>query len=352
MVDSLDRTQFNPVFLSTQRGPLSTEMLARDVELIDVDAGSIGRNDVLGSISKIWRIRNLLTARGVDIVHINEYGWNLDLAYAARVAGCKLVLHFHNPGGVNWTNLHWLLANIVLLVSKGQQDTIEGFHRVADKSMIMYNSVDLEKFSADKLPRSELGLAEDDIVIVTVAQIGYRKGIDILLDAAEIVLRAEPRAKFLIIGPDAQKESAYANLQRDRVKQSVMSSRVEFLGSRTDVNRILPAMDIFCLPTRAEPFGMVFIEAMASGLPVVATRVGGVPEIIRNDAEGILVSSERPEELAAELIGLIKNPERRQSIGDVGKGSLRGRFDRATLSEKLSSMYRQLMSDGRKPRSD
>ena len=119
------------------------------------------------------------------------------------------------------------------------------------------------------------------MVIATVAQICERKGIDTVLEAARLLLMRHENLRFALAGPDGPGESAFAaEMRRQAAEDPALRGRVHFLGSRQDIPELLASADLFFLPTRHEPFGIVVVEAMAAGLPAVVSRLGGIPEIV------------------------------------------------------------------------
>ena len=124
-------------------------------------------------------------------------------------------------------------------------------------------------------------------MIGTVAQIRLGKGIDVLLAAAESLLAEFPDVIFAIVGPPGRGEEEFAARMVDAAKKEPLAGRVRFVGSRPDVPDVLASFDIFCLPTRAETFGIAVVEAMAAGLPVVAGDVGALRELVTSPDVGI-----------------------------------------------------------------
>lgn len=339
MVESLDKARFESFFLAPDDGPLCGELQRRGATVASGAARPLSLRRPMESFGRALKLRKLLKRLRIDVVHINEFGWNLDLAVAARLAGCGLVLHFHNPGNVHARNLHWLLASRVLLVSEAQKHTIGHFDRIRRKSAVVHNAIELDSFAGGTSLRPALGIPADAVVIGTIAQICHRKGIDLLLETASRVVAQEPRALFLVVGPDGVGEEPFARAQRERALADPLARNVRFLGSRKDIPDVLASMDVFFLPTRAEPFGLVVIEAMAAELPVVASQVGGIPEIIRTREEGLLVKPGDCAEYASSLLALIRDEAARKRLGAQGRASLSGRFDTASLGARLTEIY-------------
>ena len=128
----------------------------------------------------------------------------------------------------------------------------------------------------------------------------------------------------------------------ERIRKGPLKESVVYLGSRADIPDILATFDVFFLPTRAEPFGMVVIEAMASGIPVVASHVGGIPEIITSQDIGRTVSPLTPEAFAGAIIELLHMGDQVRAFGERGRQSLVGRFDLAKMGATLGAVYKGL----------
>lgn len=339
MVEALDRQRFKPYYLSSGDGRLTDSLRARGVEILGGTASSLDLGASRRSVASVVRLVRLIRENAIDIVHINEFGWSLDLALAAKLTGCKLVLHLHNPDPIHRRNLNRFLADTVVLVSKSQEGTVDGIDLVRKKLAVVHNAIDLEDFASGRRDRSTLDLRADQVAVVTVAQVCKRKGIDTVLEVAARVVMVDPRAVFLIVGPDGKGEEDFARAVKKRALEPGLRGHVRFIGPRSDIPTVLASSDVFLLPTRAEPFGIVVIEAMAAGVPLVASRVGGIPEIVRSDDEGVLVEPEDADGFAAAVLRYVRNPETRDLTAARAKASLSGRFDRGTLTANLSRLY-------------
>jgi glycosyltransferase involved in cell wall biosynthesis len=147
-------------------------------------------------------------------------------------------------------------------------------------------------------------------VVVTVANLRHGKGLDTLLGAAALVLRGHADARFKLVGDGALRSSLEA-----QAAALGISERVEFLGTQEDVGRILQCCDIFACPSDMEAFPNVVMEAMAAGLPTVASNVGGIPELIAHETNGLLVPPGAAEPLAAAIVRLMDNNDLAGTLG-------------------------------------
>jgi glycosyltransferase involved in cell wall biosynthesis len=245
MIDLLDRSRYEPLFLGPDRGPLADELRRREVGIIPGRrAAPASYRAPVTSARYILRQVRLLKEQRIDLVHVNEFGWNQDLVMAGRLVGIPVILHIHNAEDIYWKNLHWLAARRILMPSAAHEAAVRGFHRIRRKTRVLYNSVDLQRFRNGHSIRDALGLAQAAVVVLTVAQILHGKGIDVVIDVAEATRQDHPDAVFLIAGPDGGGEQEYAARMRRVVAEKKLEARVRFLGSRDDIPDLLASSDL------------------------------------------------------------------------------------------------------------
>jgi glycosyltransferase involved in cell wall biosynthesis len=335
----LEGSGYEPKYLATGTGPLLDEMRKRHIDIIHDQVNEISVYSPVRALICIKYWYRKLKQLDVDILHMNEFGWNQDIVLAAKLRNIPVVLHCHNPTNISFSNLNRFAAKKVLTVSKKHAQDLTNFDSVKSKHDVLYNALDPGKFAFGESIRSQMGISEASFVVGSVAQICHRKGTDIFLDTAELLLRNGAHAHFLLVGPDGKGETEFAQDIHDRVSQPPLKGKVRLLGSRKDIPDLLATFDLFFLPTRAEPFGMVFTEALAAGLPVVASNVGGIPEIIESEELGLLVDSMDPESFCVAIETIMNRTDKGREMGAKGKESLLGRFDEAAVRQKLLSIY-------------
>lgn len=187
------------------------------------------------------------------------------------------------------------------------------------------NTIDFQQFAEPEDPRRQLtqfDWKEDNQVIITVGRLDPGKGHVDLLKAFARVVQAAPNARLLICGTPSS-DLGYQTQLEELTQQLSIGSFVHFAGHRTDISKLLRCADVFCLPSTMEPFGLVYLEAMAAKLPVVAYHSGGVPEIVTHEKTGLLSYPNNTPELANNLITLLRDPEYAAQLGQAG-------FERAT----------------------
>lgn len=209
----------------------------------------------------------------------------------------------------------------------------------SDKVHVIHNGVEIDNFAApDKAVssriRGELGLDVDDVVVGILAGLRPEKDHEMFLAAARDVLDRAPSVRFLVVGDGALR----ARLEQ-RASELQLGDRVRFLGFRSDVARVLEAVDIVALTSYSECFPISLLEAMAASRPTVSTEVGGVAEIVEHGRTGLLVPACDQPALARALLELVEDPARRVALGRAGRERVEQRF---TLDRSVRETERRL----------
>ena len=222
----------------------------------------------------------------------------------------------------------------------------------ADKTFVVFNGVDTSAFSpgleCESAEDSPLpgGIPAEAKLLVFVGQIGMRKGVDILLQAFLEIAQHFPDAHLLIVGQrHSSKPEAIEYEQRliDQAATSKYEPRIHWLGWRTDVAELMRRATLLIHPARQEPLGRVLLEAAASGLPILTTRVGGSPEILSDpDLQALLFEPDHVDELVAKILCLLENPERRKIVGQKLRQLALQQFPIERCSDQLNRHYHQI----------
>ncbi len=198
----------------------------------------------------------------------------------------------------------------------------------ARKIRVIPNGLDVDAF----VPRT---IPDRPRRVVTVANLRKEKAHEVLLDAAVHILAAHPDAEFWIVGGGARYDELTALARRLRVAE-----RTRFFGHRDDVPALLAESDIFVLPSRSEAFPGGLIEAMAAGLPVVATSVGGNVELVEHGRNGLLVAPDDASALAASVGELMESPRKAAALGRAARASVENRFSFERMVTSFEHLYR------------
>jgi glycosyltransferase involved in cell wall biosynthesis len=219
-------------------------------------------------------------------------------------------------------------------------------HVPPGKATVLYNGIDLARFQppseSPAMVRAEirrrLGIPADHLVVAAVGQLIAAKGFVHLVDAA-FLLRDRPRTTFVLVGDGAERPAL-----AEQIARLELGERVRLLGKRDDVPEILRASDVFVCPSVwDEALGYVILEAMSAGLPAVASRVGGIPEVVAEGETGLLVPPRDPSVLAAAIGSLLDDPATRERLGRAGRRAVEERFSLARAVERTIALYGELV---------
>jgi glycosyltransferase involved in cell wall biosynthesis len=300
----------------------------------------------------LWQVWRLIRTLRPDIVHTHSSKAGFIGRVAARLAGSPHILYtphghifqgyFPAPVTRSFVLLERLAARwtdriITLTDAEADQHLALGIGRPG-QFLTIPSGIDLDAVVAAVPAR----LVADGPAIGTVARLVPIKGHAHLLDAAPDILRQCPAARFVFVGDGETRSSLEAQAQRLGV-----GDRVLFTGFRDDVPSLLAGMDVVVLPSLNEGMGRVLVMAMALGKPIVATRVGGVPELLADGAAGRLVPPGEAAALADAVCGLLRDPGQATALGEVARRRA-GRYSASAMVESLAQAYRDVMANDRR----
>jgi glycosyltransferase involved in cell wall biosynthesis len=300
----------------------------------------IGAGAELIEIPGLWRIaratgvvRAARALRKLDpsFVHVNlsDQGDGLGPFAAARASRKRTIatLHLVVPGRKDWRE--WISVRAlrqpetVIAVSS----FVASYARKAGADTVtVLNGLDMPDFVPE--PRSVLGLAPDEVVIGGIGRLHDQKGWDVLCSAAAIVRREYPNAVFAVVGDGPE---------RARLERMGAGSGVRFLGYRENASSLMRAFDVVVIPSRYEACGLVAIETMLAGVPVIATSVGGLPEVVGDC--GVLVAPKRPDLLAAAIVELLHDPVARAAYAERAEARARSAFSAERMAADTNRVY-------------
>ena len=224
-------------------------------------------------------------------------------------------------------------------------DVLAAFPRAAGKTVSIHNGVDLRELARERAaaPRA----TRRGRYVLCIATFSHKKALDVLVTAFASVSRAHPSLDLVLVGDGPLRRE-----HEELVRSLSLRERVEFLGwqGRPEVVRLLHDCEIFVLPSRSEPFGIVVTEALACRKAVVASAVGGIPEIIEHGKSGLLVEPDRPEALAEALLTLLEDDARRESLAATGHQRAVEHFTCEATGSRYEALYSDLLRQSRRRR--
>lgn len=345
LVDQLDGERWNSIPVVPGKGWLHDKL------------GCNGYSPVLlrgnGSfdVGYLYRLIRLLRHHDVDLIQTHLIGSAVYGNLAARVCGLPVVSTFHGTVDVSEADLIQRMkfrimdrpASRTVFVSESlRRDITRRTSLRPGSSTIVHNGVEPEDYSArgDGEFRAEAGAEPDQILVGAVGNIRPAKDYSSLLQAAALLSTDEDRYRFAVVGQGDG--PLLRELKRMRSRLGLEDVLV-FTGFREDIPRILADLDIYVLTSSSEGFSISTVQALASRLPVVATRCGGPEEIISDGVHGLLVEPGRPEALAGAVRRLVRDPEGAERMGRAGRSLVERTFTVDRMVEQYEKLYDQCL---------
>ncbi len=323
-------------------GPFLEDVQAMGFPILDFPVRSLYGPDTLRQQLRLFR---MLRAERIQILHAFDFYSNIFALPVARAAGVPVTLASRREIAGDRSRaqrfairLACSVASGVVANSQAAGSVLTGvFGESPRKVAVIPNAIDLDAFRPARpreQVRSELKLAEDSILIGTVAALRPEKQLDLFVRAAAVAHRSMPNLRFVIVGEGTERRRLESFISDARLQ-----SCVHLLGDRDDVPDWIDAFDAFVLSSQTESFPNAILEAMALGKPVVATRVGGTPEVVEDGATGFLVPNGKPEALAMSMIQLARDSSLRTRMGNAARARVHGNYTLAKLGARLSEVY-------------
>lgn len=315
--------------------------LKRDINLID-------------DVASLLRLYIIFSREKFDIVHTHTAKAGFIGRIAAKLAGARLVVHmphghdfygyFGSVGSrfvVILERIAALFADKITVLTETEKRDMLKYH-ICDsgKIEVVKSGIDFSAFEKKDVDiikkKDEFNIEPGDIVVGTISRLESIKGLEYFIDSAKMVLGVIPKAKFLIVGEGSLRSSL-----EDRANRMGIGNRVIFTGWREDVPEIMMILDVLVLTSLNEAVGRVLIEAGMTGKPVIATAVGGVPDIVRNGETGILVSPMDSKGIGRAIIELLNDENKRQTMGRAAREWVKNNFDAKKMTDGLDSIYKE-----------
>lgn len=339
------------VILCPMPSPLADR--ASDDRFVVVSVPKAGLIDTFA----IRAVYGLLKEQRLDVVHAHNGRTAVTASIAASWAGrgrCVATQHFLLPNRTRQRGVKGVLSRAAHRWVNSRTHRHIAVSQAALQGMLQRQDAPQERITVvpngivppsarELLPRSEvraeLRIQSHQPLIVCVARLVPEKDIDTLIDAMKLVVAQRPEARCVVAGEGDLRPSL-----EEHIRQAGVENSVQLLGFRTDTLSLIHAGDLFVLPSKAEPFGLVLLEAMSLGRPVVATAAGGPLEIVVDSGTGLLVAPENPAPMAEAIIRLIDDPALRDSLGQAGRQRFLDNYTVTRMAKATLEVYRQTMA--------
>ena len=358
-VENHDRGRYRTGLVAGLGGELDAEA----VELSDAEISLVDwlpyPISPLRDLAAVFKLKKLLQERAADVVHTHSSKAGVVGRLAARLAGVPVIVHTVHGWSFNDTQHallrrfyialeRWLARSTDALVTVAAADRDLGLELgigTPDKYRVIHSGIDIQSYlrpaSARDLARKELGYGSDVTVVGTIACLKHQKAPLDFIEAARQAAAANPRLRFFIAGDGPL---------RTEVEQAVavagLEDKVKLLGWRQDVPELLAAMDLFLLTSLFEGLPRAVLQAMAAGVPVIATAVNGTPEVVIDGETGRLIEPGKPDQAAARILELAKGHQFSRRLAENATARLGDKFELHNMVRDLDDLYGELLKKG------
>jgi glycosyltransferase involved in cell wall biosynthesis len=349
IVSRLDRSRYDVSVLSLGNGAAIRRLERAHIEVCVLDD--------MDDTAAIQAVAAHLAAVKADVVHNHMYRAEVvgtQAAWALAAAGKRrpYIVGTVHSSRIRSDEDRELLRQLtpkmdhLIAVSRAIERKLDEEGRVGAPISLIYNGVDLTRYSEPDICgtlHSEFPIPPDSPIVGVVARLEPEKGHPTLIAAWPAVIAAVPKAHLLIVGEGSQRE-----LLEAQVKELGIRSSVTFTGRRDDVPAVTAALDIAVLPSYREAQGLSILEAMALSRPVVASAVGGIPEMIEDGRTGLLVPPRDPAALSAAIVRLLKNHPYADTLAKAAQNQVHDRFCVELMVRAIESIYDESVADERR----
>jgi glycosyltransferase involved in cell wall biosynthesis len=317
-----------------------------DVHIISFDGSSSFNWNVIKAIS------SAIEKHQINILHSHGYKSDLYASIVRRIFKTKVGLIATNHNWIGMTKKELVYQFLDSCVLRGFDFVIAVSQAIREQMIekgikqakidIINNGIDVEDadFStSSQVAREKLGLAPNDYIIGCVARLTLEKAHIDLINAFSEIAKKEVSVKLVLIGDGPERSS----LENECRKLDIVD-KVIFTGNRSDVRSLYAAFDTFALVSRNEGLPMVLLEAMAAELPIVATRVGAIPKVIREEQNGLLVNSANRADISTAFLKLYRSSQYRKNLGKEARKTVVEQFSSKKMAEKYTQLYKKILS--------
>ncbi|MCK4649367.1 glycosyltransferase family 4 protein [bacterium] len=318
--------------------------LGKHAKEAGIEVREIGmRNRVI--LKVFFQLFFLIIRERVDIVNTHSSKDSWIASFAARLAFRPILLrtrHVTIPIPNHPFNIVYKMPHKIITCGGSiRKDMIEINRFPPEKIISIPTGTDINRFNPDQIKsntREEFGINSNTPLIGSISIIRTEKGFPYFLEAAREILKVKPEARFLIVGHEPKGDTLAQAVKRQGLENAVIMP-----GLREDIPQILVSLDVFVLCSLREAFGQAIAQALAMERPVVATNVGGIPELVKDNETGLLVPPADSKALARAILELLEDREKAKRLGKNGRRLIEKKFSQETMIERIEDLYRELL---------
>lgn len=341
------KRNFEPLIISFMEGSETNQLLDR------AQQRGIATRSLLSTgpfdLSLFGKVLNILKSEKVDLLCVHGYKANVIGRIASWRAGIPLIAISRGWTGEDyyirvyeWIDKMFLrLSDHIVAVSAKQQQKVTDLGIPNDKVTVIHNCINVNgRVEPTASIRTELGLESDALLVISAGRLSPEKNYGGMIDAAKIVAEKNRNVNFAVFGEGVLR----AELE-EKITTAGLSDRFFLPGFHTGMQSILSEIDIFVLPSFTEGLPNVILEAFAAGKPVVATAVGGTPEVVEDGVSGFLTDPQKPEYMAECILRLAEDPELRKVMGTRGLESVKKNYTFEHQTDHYEKLYQRFIKE-------
>jgi glycosyltransferase involved in cell wall biosynthesis len=348
LASMLDANRFERLLCSTRSTPAKTfeaELAESGVRVLVLERTS------KISVKAWWPLVRLLRRERIDVLHAHKFGSNLWGTILGRLTRVPVVVAHEHSWSYEGQPVRRFLdrdviargADVIVAVSREDRRRMIEVERIKPETIrFIPNGIAPPERTGHDV-RAELGIARDAPVVATVGQLRPEKALEVLIEAAGLLAPRFPGLKVVVVGHGPVEDDLHR-----RVADAGLQDTVLFPGRRNDVPDVLAAIDVAVCCSDFEGSPLSVMEYMAAAKPVVATTVGGVPDLIEDGVHGLLVPPRRPDELADAIAVLLTDPARGKEMGERALVRQREEFSLAAFVRRAEDLYEELYAQSRR----
>lgn len=350
----LSKNRYDVEFACAPGGPLADEVIEKGIKFHPI-RNFVQRISIYDDLMALWELVWLIRQQRYDIIHTHNSKAGFIGRLAAGIAGVPIIVHtihgfaFHEFEKVPRRRLFvWLerfaakLADKLIVISEPLREW--GLSLKIGKPeqyVTIYSGIEIDKFKVEVNvveKKRQLGISPENKVIGVISKLWEGKGHRCILQAARNVIAKVPNVKFMFVG------EGYLRKELEALTQQLgLGDYIIFTGFRTDIPQLTSIFDIAILASLFEGLGRVLLEAMALGKPVIATKVGGIVDVVDDGNTGILVPPNDPTALGEAIIRLLLDDDLRHKMGKAGEETIDAKFSAKTMVAQIQKIYEELL---------
>ncbi len=301
------------------------------------------------------KMAQLIKKEQISLVHAHApFAGSIISSLAGKLAGVPVIIHAHLQDTLSsnffirsyqYMMNYWIsrkCCDAIIAVSYQVKDALISEDFDSGKFHVVHNGTPINNQEIDSNIRSELNILEDIPVVIHIGRLCKSKGQHILLKAAANLHQLGQEAVYLIVGKDLEQDGAYFQYLKEMACELGIDKLVRFLGHRSDIPQLLALSDLLVLPSYTEGLPLVILEAMAAGLAVVATPVGGIPEVLIHQETGLLIPVEDVQALGNAILKLLQNPHIKNEMGNKGLEMVNKDFSVEKMCRQVFDIYEKV----------